>query len=110
MIDIRTVASFVKEITKLAGEGGYYVSFFTGERRKDATFFPPGAMNLKAEEILELAKKKEVAPAGLGSANRFLAYYKNRAGKQLKPERRAEIDKAIQLIRNASKEEKRKDK
>jgi hypothetical protein len=104
----KTIESFVEELQKIAGEQGYYVSFFTGEKRKDATFFPRGSMNLPAEEIVELAKNKEVAPQGPISAIRFLNYYHNRAGKQLKPERRAEIRKAVTMLSEYHKTEKAK--
>lgn len=101
-----TVTAFSEELIKIAGEGGYYTSFFTKERRKDATFFPRGSMNLPAEEIVELAQKEEVAPKGPGSAIRFLNYYRNRAGKQLKPERKAELQKAVDLLKEINKSKK----
>ena len=94
-------------LTKFAG-GGTYVSFFTGEKRRDATFFPPGTMKGTTAEMVEVAKNPEYAPKGLRSAINWMSYYANRAGKNLDEKQRARIDRAKAILRKELQKEKDK--
>lgn len=94
-------------LLKFAG-GGTYTSFFTGEKRRDATFFPPGTMKGTTKEIVEVAKDPAYAPKGLRSAINWLSYYTNRAGKNLDPKQKARIDKAKAILSKELAKEKKK--
>lgn len=91
------VHAFFDELVKIAG-GGEYISFFTGEKRTDATFFPPGTMNKPAKDVAKVGLKKKYAPGGPASSIRWITYYINRAGKNLPAKRRKELEKARSLL------------
>jgi hypothetical protein len=96
--------------TKFAGDStGHYRSFFTGELRKDATFFPPGAMaNASAQQLYEYGTNKKYSPDGPLSASRWISYYVNRAGKTLDPRRKEVLNQAKKML--LEEHAKRKDK
>lgn len=76
--------------------------------RKPGTFAKKGIHTKSAEEIYHEYKKKSVSPHGLGSAIQMLVFYKNRAGKNLKPEQDREISKAIKMLQKDNEENKKK--
>src|SRR4051812_17802537 len=84
-------------LEKYAG-GGTYQSFFTGETREDATFFPKGTMAKSTAKIVQAATNKEYAPKGIRSSISWINYYENRAGKNLKPEQRERIEAAKKIL------------
>ena len=49
---------------------------------------------------------KEVSPKGIGSAIRMIQFYINRAGKNLPPSRKEELEKAKEILRRKLKNEK----
>jgi len=93
------IASFLNELVKIA-HAGTYVSFFTGEKRTDATFFPSGTLKKGPLSIYKVGKDPGYAPTGPASSIRFLNYYMNRAGKNLDPEQKAKIEKARLMLHN----------
>jgi tRNA(adenine34) deaminase len=44
-------------------------------------------------------KSKKVSPKGVGSGIRMIQYFINRAGKNLAPERKRELEKAKRILR-----------
>ena len=77
---------------------GYYTNYFTGKRKKVATFYPKGTMTKNAKAIYKVSKNKRYAPGGEGSAIRWLTYYLNRGGRNIKPKQRKEIEKARRML------------
>jgi Protein of unknown function (DUF3175) len=77
----------------------------------DSTHPPPGLFTKKAPTIARVLASKKVSPKGPGSGMRMLTYFINRAGSNLSPSRRAELERAklllserIRRLRNAEKE------
>jgi tRNA(adenine34) deaminase len=63
-----------------------------------STFPPEGTFTLKAEQVARIMARKSVSPKGLGSAIRMVQFFINRAGKDLSPTRRRELEKAKHLL------------
>lgn len=63
-----------------------------------STFPPPGLFNKDASTIARTLASKKVSPKGLGSGMRMLTFYINRAGKNLDSSRRAELQKAKEVL------------
>ena len=66
--------------------------------KTDSTHPPPGLFTKKASTIARTLASKDVSPKGPVSGLRMLTYFINRAGKNLSDERRAELEKAKQLL------------
>jgi hypothetical protein len=64
----------------------------------DSTAPPPGTFNRPAAEIARTMARKDVSPKGVGSGIRMIQYFINRAGKNLTPTRRAELERAKRLL------------
>ena len=67
--------------------------------RPCGTFPPEGTFTKGAETIAEIMASKEVGPKGIGSGIRMIQYFINRAGKNLAPERKSELEKAKKILR-----------
>ena len=67
----------------------------------DSTHPPEGLFNKDAATIARSLASKKVSPKGPESGMRMLTYYINRAGRNLSASRRAELEKAKSLLRNA---------
>jgi len=66
---------------------------------KTASTFPPqGLFTKDAATIARSLASKKVSPKGPGSGMRMLTYFINRAGRGLSKTRRAELEKAQQLL------------
>jgi hypothetical protein len=63
-----------------------------------STFPPKGLFNKDARTIARSLASRRVSPKGIGSGLRMLLFYINRAGRQLGPRRRAELEKAKRLL------------
>ncbi len=63
-----------------------------------STFPPPGTFTKDAETIARTMASKKVSPGGIGSGIRMIQFFINRAGKNLPPRRRAELEKAKQIL------------
>lgn len=59
---------------------------------------PPGTFTRSAREIAHIMARPDVSPKGLGSAIRMIQYFINRAGKQLTPCRRQELESAKRIL------------
>ena len=64
----------------------------------DSTHPPEGLFNESAATIARSLASKKVSPKGPGSGMRMLTFYINRAGKKLSASRRAELEKAKELL------------
>ncbi len=65
-----------------------------------STFPPEGIFTKDAETVARVMASPEVSPRGLGSGIRMVQFFINRAGKNLSPERRAELEKAKRIMQN----------
>jgi Protein of unknown function (DUF3175) len=64
----------------------------------ESTYPPEGLFNKSAATIARTLASPEVSPKGPGSGMRMLTFYINRAGHNLDPKHRAELEKAKQLL------------
>jgi tRNA(adenine34) deaminase len=63
-----------------------------------STFPPPGTFTRPAHQIADIMASPEVSPKGLGSGLRMIQYFINRAGKNLNPNRRRELERAKRML------------
>ena len=63
-----------------------------------STFPPPGTFTKPAAEVARIMALKRVSPGGLGSAIRMVQMFINRAGKNLSPTRKKELEKAKRIL------------
>ena len=66
--------------------------------KTDSTHPPTGLFMKKAPAIARALASKRVSPKGPSSGMRMLTYFINRAGRGLRPSRRAELEKAKSLL------------
>lgn len=59
---------------------------------------PPGLFTKDAQTIARAMASRKVSPKGIGSGIRMVQFFINRAGKQLSPERRQELEKAKRIL------------
>src|SRR2546423_4834082 len=64
----------------------------------DSTHPPPGLFTRSALTIARALASKKVSPKGPGSGMRMLTYFINRGGKGLSDDRRAELERAKELL------------
>ena len=64
-----------------------------------STYPPEGIFTKDAETIARIMGSKEVSPKGIGSGMRMVQFYINRAGKNLPASRKAELEKAKEIMR-----------
>src|SRR4051794_7075880 len=67
-----------------------------------STFPPEGTFTKDAETVAKIMASKQVSPKGIGSGIRMIQYFINRAGKGLPAERKRELKKAIEILREKS--------
>ncbi len=63
-----------------------------------STFPPEGTFTKDAESVARIMASKKVSPRGIGSGIRMIQFFINRAGKNLAPERREELEKAKHIL------------
>jgi tRNA(adenine34) deaminase len=63
-----------------------------------STFPPEGLFTRDAQTIARVMASKKVSPKGIGSGIRMIQFFINRAGKNLSPDRRQELEKARQIL------------
>src|ERR1700685_3444059 len=71
---------------------------WVAEVKTDSTHPPAGLFTKKAAVIAKTLASKKVSPKGPGSGLRMLSYFINRAGRGLSAKRRAELQKAKDLL------------
>jgi tRNA(adenine34) deaminase len=64
-----------------------------------STFPPEGLFTKDAATIARVMATRKVSPKGLGSGIRMIQFFINRAGKNLPPERKRELEQAKQILR-----------
>jgi len=64
----------------------------------DSTHPPDGLFNKSAAVVARTLASKKVSPKGPGSGMRMLTFYINRAGRNLSASRRAELEKAKEVL------------
>ena len=78
--------------------------------KTDSTHPPEGIFTKDAATIARTMARKDVSPKGTGSAIRMIQYFINRAGKDLEPARREELEKAKNMLREKNEDQKKKEK
>jgi tRNA(adenine34) deaminase len=63
-----------------------------------STFPPKDLFTRDAETIARMMASKKVSPKGIGSGIRMIQFFINRAGKNLAPERKRELDRAKRIL------------
>jgi hypothetical protein len=66
--------------------------------KTESTYPPEGLFNRDAETVARTLASKRVSPKGPGSGMRMLTFYLNRAGKNLTASRKAELERAKELL------------
>jgi Protein of unknown function (DUF3175) len=66
--------------------------------KTDSTHPPAGLFNQDAATIARSLASKKVSPKGPGSGMRMLMFFINRAGRNLSPSRRRELERAKKLL------------
>jgi tRNA(adenine34) deaminase len=68
-----------------------------------STYPPEGTFTKDAESIARTMASPKVSPKGIGSGIRMVQLFINRAGKNLPPERKRELEKAKKLLQEKQK-------
>jgi tRNA(adenine34) deaminase len=63
-----------------------------------STFPPEGTFTKDAETIARVMAGRKVSPRGIGSGIRMIQFFINRAGKNLPPGRKRELEKAKHIL------------
>lgn len=72
---------------------------------KTVSTSPPKDLFTKdAQTIAKAMASKKVSPKGIGSGIRMIQFFINRAGKDLSPTRRKELEKAKRLLQKKQKQ------
>jgi hypothetical protein len=71
-----------------------------------STYPPPGLFTKDAQTIARTMASKKVSPKGIGSGIRMIQFFINRAGKNLPPERKHELEKAKQILQEKARKRK----
>ena len=66
--------------------------------KTDSTHPPPGLFTKRASTIARTLASKKVSPKGPASGMRMLTYFLNRGGRGLSATRRAELEKAKDML------------
>lgn len=63
-----------------------------------STYPPQGLFTKDADTIARTMASKKVSPMGIGSGIRMVRFYINRAGENLSPGRKSELEKAKRIM------------
>jgi tRNA(adenine34) deaminase len=74
--------------------------------RTVSTFPPEGLFTRDAATIARVMATRKVSPKALGSGIRMIQFFINRAGKNLPPERKRELEKAKEILQARMREKK----
>lgn len=74
------------------------VNRWSAKVKTESTFPQEGLFNKDAKTIARSLASKKVSPKGPGSGMRMLTFFINRAGKNLSAKRKAELNKAKELL------------
>lgn len=84
--------------SKKASVKNHKTNRWSSQVKTVSTFPPPGLFNKDAQTIARTLASKKVSPRGPGSGMRMLTFYINRAGKSLDKGRKAEFQRAKELL------------
>ena len=71
---------------------------------KTVSTYPPKSLFTRdAETIARTMASKKVSPRGIGSGIRMIQFFINRAGKNLPPGRKQELEKAKRILQERAK-------
>ena len=73
-----------------------------------STFPPRETFNQDAETVAKVMASRNVSPKGIGSGIRMIQYFINRAGKNLSPTRKRELEKAKRILQERMRKQKAK--
>ena len=73
-----------------------------------STYPPKGIFTKDAQTIAKAMASKKVSPKGIASGIRMIQFFINRAGKNLSPTRKRELDKAKQILHEKLQKKKKK--
>jgi len=68
-----------------------------------STFPPEGTFKKDAKSVARIMASKKVSPKGIGSGIRMITMYINRAGQNLDPAQRKELEKAKRILQSKAK-------
>jgi tRNA(adenine34) deaminase len=68
-----------------------------------STYPPRDLFTQDADTIARVMASKEVSPKGIGSGIRMIQFFINRAGKNLPPDRKEELEKAKRILQAEAK-------
>jgi len=71
-----------------------------------STYPPKGLFTKDAETIARKMASKKVSPKGIGSGIRMIQFFINRAGKDLPPGRKRELERAKHLLQEKARKRK----
>jgi uncharacterized protein DUF3175 len=71
---------------------------WSGKVKTVSTYPPSGAFTKDAKSVARIMASKKVSPKGSGSGIRMIQFFINRAGKNLSPTRRHELEKAKRIL------------
>lgn len=77
------------------------------EVKTDSTHPPEKLFTKDAKSIARVMASKKVSPKGIGSGIRMIQYFINRAGDELSPTRRKELERAKRLLQVKREKQKR---
>jgi tRNA(adenine34) deaminase len=78
---------------------------WSGQVKTVSTFPPEGTFTKDAKTIARVMASKKVSPKGIGSGIKMIQFFINRAGKDLPPGRKRELEKAKRILREKCKGE-----
>jgi hypothetical protein len=70
-----------------------------------STFPPPGTFKKKAKAVAKTMASKKVSPKGIGSGIKMVQMFVNRAGKNLEPLQKKELEKAKRILQEKKERE-----
>ncbi|HTT77863.1 MAG TPA: DUF3175 domain-containing protein [Candidatus Binataceae bacterium] len=76
---------------------------WSAQVKTESTFPPKGIFTKPAHEVAETMARKDVSPHGIGSAIKMVQMFINRAGKNLSPTRKRELEKAKTILQHKRK-------
>jgi tRNA(adenine34) deaminase len=88
----------VKTTAKRKTNAGKKTNRWVSKVNTDSTHPPEGLFTKDAATIAKSLASKKVSPKGPSSGMRMLTYFLNRGGKGLTEDRRAELEKAKDLL------------
>ncbi len=70
-----------------------------------STYPPKGLFTEDADTIARKMASKKISPKGIGSGLRMIQFFINRAGHNLAPQRKRELEKAKRLLQKRARKE-----